>query len=69
MAGDERLRSDRRVTAALAALFWKWAAPVRLWSSQEPSQRTEVEGVIGRPPSWMSEKGAGDLSVGLLTDD
>ena len=33
LAGDDRLRSGRRVIAALAALFWKWTAPVRLWSN------------------------------------
>ena len=47
MAGDDRLRSDRRVIAALAALFWKWTVPVRLWSNQKPSQRTEAEGPGG----------------------
>ena len=63
MAGDERVRSDLSVIAALAALFWKCIKPVRLWSNQKPSQRTEVEGVIDWPPNWMGEKGAGDLCL------
>ena len=36
---------------------------MRLWSNQKPSQRTEVEGVISWPPSWIGEKGAGDLCL------
>ena len=36
---------------------------IRLWSNQEPNQRTEVEGVIDWPLSWMGEKGAGDLCL------
>ena len=63
MAGDERVRSDRSVIAALAALFWKCILPVRLWSNQKPSQQTEVEGVIDWPPNWMGEKEAGDLCL------
>ena len=63
MAGDDKLRSDWRVIAALAALFWKWTLPVRLWSNQKLSQRTEVEGVIDWPPSWIRERRAGDLCL------
>ena len=66
LAGDERLRSDRRVSAALAALFWKWTAPVRLWSNQKPNQRTEAEGVIDWPPRRNVDISLAQVAGGVL---
>ena len=55
LAGDERLRGDRRVIAALAALFWRWTAPARLWSNQNiPQRNTDGRAWCGPSRRWST---------------